>query len=597
MAIIDSINQARQKGASDDQIVSEILRQNPSKATSFQEAQKRGANSTLILNEIIKQNTQAKQPVSFGQKLLNAGTAVTNFLGGRGVQETFGAELAKLGARPEDRQYITQPTLKETAGSAIQLGSTFLPVGAGAKGIATGAKALGLGTKAAQVAGNIGAGVATGAVIGVGQAMQENQDLEQGIGTVAKRAATGGVIPVAAAGVSGLKNLFGKGIETAGEKIQTVVLKPNRVDLQDGFDVKNLSKYKLGGSLEQTLAKTNQKFNELGIQLESRLKNSYIPVNLNDVFEETTKSLAGNKAVNFGNNAGLTRTLNSLKSEIETVSGPNGLVDLLEANSVKRAAGTKGSWVFGNPDPDAVATEKVYNAFYNKLKVAIEQAAEKSGQGGIKEINKQLSELIPIQNAVIRRIPIAERNNILSLTDIISVTGAVIDPRSLAITGINRLSKSGRVGDILARAGRKLQGKAYDFTSPGDMFLKTGTGQKLQSEVSDYIKDPKLGASVKAVTLDDFDVKTLKKIRDAYREQGSYKLRANQTTVSIPSGTKYTTEQDILKQFGINPNQPLSKIADKIDELLQKFSPKTKINGKIINDEDIQSYIESLYNE
>ena len=54
--VTDSINTARQRGASDDLIVEQLLKQNPQKAASIGEAKKRGANSSVILDEIIKQN-------------------------------------------------------------------------------------------------------------------------------------------------------------------------------------------------------------------------------------------------------------------------------------------------------------------------------------------------------------------------------------------------------------------------------------------------------------------------------------------------------------------------------------------------------------
>jgi uncharacterized protein YjbI with pentapeptide repeats len=61
--------------------------------------------------------------------------------------------------------------------------------------------------------------------------------------------------------------------------------------------------------------------------------------------------------------------------------------NLVEATNIKRGSGTKGSWVYGSADQDATAIENVYNTFYNKLKVAIE---EKGGEE-IRNINKQLT--------------------------------------------------------------------------------------------------------------------------------------------------------------------------------------------------------------
>lgn len=56
MAILESIANAKKRGATPDQIVAEIMRQNPDKAVSFQTAQQRGASTTQILQEIEKQN-------------------------------------------------------------------------------------------------------------------------------------------------------------------------------------------------------------------------------------------------------------------------------------------------------------------------------------------------------------------------------------------------------------------------------------------------------------------------------------------------------------------------------------------------------------
>jgi len=128
-----------------------------------------------------------------GQKILNAGTSVTNFLGGKAVAETFGAEIAKLGATPQEKQYITQPSVKETAGSALQLGANFIP------GAGTGA---GLATKVAV-------GLGTGYAFDVGSKMQQDKTLGQtltpGVGT-----AIGGGLPIAGAIIKPATKIIGR---------------------------------------------------------------------------------------------------------------------------------------------------------------------------------------------------------------------------------------------------------------------------------------------------------------------------------------------------------------------------------------------------
>ena len=79
----------------------------------------------------------------------------------------------------------------------------------------------------------------------------------------------------------------------------------------------------------------------------------------------------------------------------------------------------------------------------------------KTAPSRVKGINKEMSELIPISNAVIRRIPIEARNQALSLTDQMGLYASVFDPRALALIGANRLSKSGKFGQFLVNVSEK----------------------------------------------------------------------------------------------------------------------------------------------
>jgi len=98
MSVIDSIAQARAKGASDDMIVAEILKQNPAKALVFQEAKKRGADSATILNEITKQNMSASTPDSIvPEKQGFFKSVVQNLFGGSANLATRPGQLLGVG--------------------------------------------------------------------------------------------------------------------------------------------------------------------------------------------------------------------------------------------------------------------------------------------------------------------------------------------------------------------------------------------------------------------------------------------------------------------------------------------------------------------
>ncbi len=133
---------------------------------------------TVLGNTPTQSAPQSPQPKSFGQKVLDVGTGVSNFFGGKGISDLAGATIAKIKAKPEEKQFVDFPSAKQVAGSALQLGANFIP------GAGIGAK---LGTKAL-----IGAG--TGLAMDVGSKLQNNQTPTPGIGTV-----VGGALPVAGA--------------------------------------------------------------------------------------------------------------------------------------------------------------------------------------------------------------------------------------------------------------------------------------------------------------------------------------------------------------------------------------------------------------
>ena len=57
MSILTSIDIARKARVSDDQILNEIIKQNPNKKNVFEQAKSRGASSSDIINELIRQNS------------------------------------------------------------------------------------------------------------------------------------------------------------------------------------------------------------------------------------------------------------------------------------------------------------------------------------------------------------------------------------------------------------------------------------------------------------------------------------------------------------------------------------------------------------
>lgn len=388
--------------------------------------------------------SQIKQAPTTKQPLANR---TANALGLGGVVDTLGTNFAQIGnaldfktplAQRYDRsEAIGRTTLKQNIGAGAALGS--LVAGGATAAPMTLAKTVG-------IASGLGAASAGGA------SMAANEDTNTNIRKAAVGAATSGAVAGAIGGI-------GKLVSKVGDKIQISVIKPTKPDIEDGFKMETIKKYDLGGSLNRSLTKTQEKLNALTSQLNQKLSATDGRIDLNTVAQETIQELTdGSKLKGFGANVKVQNVVNSLKEEIALIGDNSGAASLSipEAQIVKQASGNFGAWQFGKPDPDSKATEIVYNTFYNKLKTAI----EKSSPEGVKAINKEISELIPVLNAVIRRLPVAERAGAISLNEMIGLVGSSVNPIALGPTLLAMISRSGTAGRVLSKVGEKIASPA-----------------------------------------------------------------------------------------------------------------------------------------
>lgn len=385
-----------------------------------------------------------------GKTILNTGN-----LGAQGLDKLF--PTATSDQRNQEVKSISNNILNPTntaqrVGAFVEpIAELLIPTGAMLKG----QKALTVATenlpKLARVLTNLGVRSATEATLLGGQSIAK----EGGITDKSKESALiGAIFPVLG---TVTKGILGGPIKTTGETLLNRIIKPSVADVKNGFKIDTISKYDLGGPLKTILEKTATKMNALSDELNTLNKNSKEALDLMSVYQSTAKRLGDvkSKFLNFGNNSAVERVLKNLQQEIIDIA-PNGIVDLSQGTLIKRGAGTKGAWVFGNADPDATAVEKVYNTFYNEIKKALENL----GGPEIKKINSQLSELIPVQNAVLRRIPVAERNNAIGLMDGLTLAGSLFNPQLLALFATNRLSKSASVASGLLKLGEKISAPA-----------------------------------------------------------------------------------------------------------------------------------------
>lgn len=290
----------------------------------------------------------------------------------------------------------------------------------------------------------------------------DNIENKQPIGDgVATAGAIAGALPIVGTVLSkGLGKIF-KG---TAQRIENTLIKPLKADLEDGFKIQNINKYKIYGDLTQKAKKVEQLLSQKTQLLKQKIgSRSDVVIDLNSAVDKTAEAVLKNKSKTFGNLSNAKKAIEQLANEVELYS-KNGLVDLPEAQVIKQSAGKQGAWLYGFLDPEAKAKEFVYTKFYRILR----QEIEKKAPEGVKQINREISDLIPIMHAIERRIPVSERNNVLSLSDIITGGIAIGNPKAFGLFALNRALKSGSVAKLLQTSGEIL-----------DITPKSALGQRI----------------------------------------------------------------------------------------------------------------------
>lgn len=356
---------------------------------------------------------------------------------------------------------------KEAVGTALELGSNFVG-GGGAAGIG---KSLLKSQLKRAVIGGVKTGATMGALGAGGRALQADESL----GNVALETAIGGGVGALAGAGLGVAGVGAKAImtplstvtqkiapalESISKKIETTVLRPTKSDFQGGFKAENVLKHDLGGTVKDTIEKATEKLKVLRNQAKALRAGSTEAISLNQIVQDTANEVLNNRVGSFGVNRKMEKAMADFVKEMEYIS-PNGKITVPQAQEIKEALGTFGSWLFGSRDLDATAQERVANIMYSKVKTAIEKNSPKE----LGDVNRQMSEIIPIKNAAIRRLPVEERNNAIGLGDIISAGVALQNPTGWGLLIANQLQKSGRFAQNLYRGAGALRTGAEKIQS------------------------------------------------------------------------------------------------------------------------------------
>ena len=347
------------------------------------------------------------------------------------------------------------------------------------------------------VGGPIGAGVKTaltaGAKVGVTSALAHQAE---NVAENKKVEPVKAVEEVAVGAAMGPLGLLTKGIvqkvikapKEIAEGILSSYLKPPLKIYRDGFDVKNIDKYDLYGNTKEIGSKAQGAINERMDQIKVKLSeagSSGEKIDLADSVIEAIDEIESQKEKFPKLFIAAKNEETPLRVASEKIIGmmsrlANGAdEDPLLANQIRQGLGEIAADAFGKYTKEDDALEAVAMITYRKLREQIEQKSPE----GIRQLNKEISELIPIKNAAIRRTPIAERQDLISLKDAVSIAGALAtnNPAPLLVKVADVTLKNTKFAKVLNRIGkqeelmRKAGSGAYKTVKkPAGQAIRTG---------------------------------------------------------------------------------------------------------------------------
>lgn len=255
-------------------------------------------------------------------------------------------------------------------------------------------------------------------------------------------------------------------VRGAADRVQQTVLRPRQGDWNAGFELADVAKHGVQGSVDEVIAKSQAKITQAADQLRALIKEGKdggARVNLYAALDAAKAKLAKEGSADLVSKADPIfnefRTWAKVEANRE---GKNriGSVDLLKAQEFKQMMGAHGAWekTAASRNMGIPMAEKYQSRAAQAVYMALKDEIEKAAPEGIKEINKTLSDLIPIRNAAAYRKIVQDRNNPISLTDVLSGMTAVGNgPAGMAMLGATRFFKSGTGAKSLYALASKLE--------------------------------------------------------------------------------------------------------------------------------------------
>ncbi len=367
-----------------------------------------------------------------GRALTSIPTLLGSLAGGAKLGQAYDEykkDVANLGPATEGKgiNRFAEDALRSPGGvlpgASIVSGVTKLA----GKGALTIAGKQGLGALAKQGA---KAGLLTSVPMSIGEQGKNVAEggkvdpLEVAITTGASTALGAG-LPVAGAAIAkGVQKLTPNKIRTgiadalqnAASRNLNIELRPGQTGANLGYDAENALKHDITGSVREIAEKSKAKLDELNKQARELGAQSNETVSISDLINTARKSFS--QKGNVHDYEKISGLLDELENTYKNAYGSD-FISIPDAMDLRTQIGDKTAFVGRRDamgvkaDPDADWKEQVFNKLYGEIKGQLHQKVGPE----LKVINQAQTEIIPIRQVALRRLPIAESNLRAGLMD------------------------------------------------------------------------------------------------------------------------------------------------------------------------------------
>jgi hypothetical protein len=302
------------------------------------------------------------------------------------------------------------------------------------------------------------------------QRLQPKTEAEQSGANLAGSAlAIGGTLlsakPIARAGFKAVSSpSAAKMLKDLGNRGQNITTKILTKEADSGAKIENIGKHGLFGSEDVALKKGKTIVDDTYAQLKSVLEEENVPENYKSISSalEDAQNLALSTAKK--DRGAIISAFKKIKEDYlgsEDVPGyfKTDKIDLAEAQMLKQDAASNADWHHLSFHPNADNAKGVaYKAISNVLRKHLEDA----GGPKVRELNKKMSEVIPINTANAKRFLVNSRKNPIPLDDFVGyLTSASSlshgNPLPAMITVGNKIIKSPAFAEKVYKLGDKME--------------------------------------------------------------------------------------------------------------------------------------------